>query len=131
MTKDEIIEVMKLIAIEKGSRFSVTPERVDLWHEILGRIEFKHARKAVVRLLSEASEWPPDAGEVRSAALTVANEEAQARRREFEEQQEKLRVKEKPLCELSPEEAEAGRQRGLSILRDCIAKMEAKKAGVK
>lgn len=122
---------MAVIGLEYPQQFDVLEERLNLWMEILGHCDYEVAQEATIRILSKPSQWPPKAGELLAEARNVYLEWAQARRREFEEQQEKLRVKEKPLCELSPEEAEAGRQRGLSILRDCIAKMEAKKAGVK
>lgn len=133
MTKDQVIEIMKMIAIEKGARFQVSPERITSWAATLAHMDFKHARKGVERILlnSSCEEWPPEIGDVLREAKAVAYEWAVERRREFEAEQKAKEPKEIPLCQLSPEEAEAGRQRGLSILRDCIAKMEAKKAGVK
>lgn len=135
MDREQTMKIMNLIALEFGGRFELSAERLTLWAQMLEKVDYRAAQEAARRILSEPHQWPPQVGEVLQESKMVANEWAIAQRREFErefEEKENLkRKKEKPLCELSPEEAEAGRQRGLSILRDCIAKMEAKKAGVK
>lgn len=97
----------------------------------MGHVDFDVAQEAALRVLSQPNQFPPQAGEVLEECREVAKERASERWKEFEAKQERERKKEISLRDLSPEEAEAGRQRGLSILRDCIAKMEAKKAGVR
>lgn len=133
MTKEQVIQIMKMIAVEKGARFVVSTERVDSWARTLAHVDFKHASKGVERILlnSSCDEWPPEIGDVLREAKAIAYEWAVSRQREAHAEIVAREQREKPLHSLSPEDAEAGRQRGLSLLRDCIAKMEAKKAGVK
>ena len=123
--------MMAVIALEYPQQFDVSEERLNLWTEILGHFDYRVAQEATIRVLSKPNQWPPKAGELLAEAKAVAREWASERLKRFEAEQKAKEPKEIPLCQLSPEEAEAGRQRGLAILRDCIAKMEAKKAGVK
>lgn len=98
----------------------------------MGHVDFDVAKEAALRVLSQPNQFPPQVGQVLEECEAVAIERAAERRREIKEREEKQRrLEEQSRPKLSPEEAEAGRQRGLSILRDCIAKMEAKKSGVK
>jgi hypothetical protein len=117
---------MAVIGLEYPQQFDVSEERLNLWTEILGHCDYRVAQEATIRTLSKPSQWPPKAGELLVEAKAVALEWARERRKEHEAREEQQNR-----IDISPEEAEAGRQRGLSILRDCIAKMEAKKAGVK
>lgn len=120
MKRDEVIKIMQLIATEKGARFPVTVERIDLWHEILGHVDFAHARAATMRLLSEATDWPPDAGNVRQIAKVVAVEEAtrSAVRRDMQVKMD--------APTMTPEEEKASRERVSALLRGCLEKLSAK-----
>jgi hypothetical protein len=65
MTKDEMLKLMGLIAIEFGSRFEVSEERLMLWGEIIGGVDFPTAKKAVISVIGECSDFPPNVGKVR------------------------------------------------------------------
>ena len=92
MDREQVTKIMGLIALEFGGRFDLSPERLDLWVEILQGSDFRAAQQATVRLLARPSGFPPQVGEV----LEEANEIERGWREEARRKAERRAALEAP-----------------------------------
>lgn len=78
MTKQEISKLMAIIALEFSGRFDVTEERVGLWQQTLGSVDYQTGLKAVVKSLRECGQFPPTVGTIYENILDVWDSERRA-----------------------------------------------------
>lgn len=67
MNKSETSKILSLLNREYRSEI-IDAERTELWHEVLGNLEYKHVRAAVVKWLSdpEQAKWFPKPAQLKA-----------------------------------------------------------------
>ncbi len=73
MTKSEVAKLLAVIAAAYP-KFEVDDIKVQVWHEMLGDLEYKIASMAIKRLILEST-FPPSIAEVRKAAVEIQTPE--------------------------------------------------------
>jgi len=71
MQKAEIIKLFAIIASEFGDRFQTSPEKVELWGNILGHATYQEAQQAVFEILGSPQQFPPVAGQINERVLSL------------------------------------------------------------
>ena len=69
MQKTEVFKLMAIVASEYGDRFSTSPEKADLWLNILGHATFEEGAKAIAKILGSSAQFPPTVGEINCKIL--------------------------------------------------------------
>lgn len=69
MQKTEIFKLMAIVASEYGDRFATSPEKADLWLNILGHATFEEGAKAIAKILGSSAQFPPTVGEINCKIL--------------------------------------------------------------
>lgn len=73
MTKGEVAKLLAVIAAAYP-KFEVDDIKVQVWHEMLGDLEYKMASLAIKKLILEST-FPPSIAEVRKAAVEIQTPE--------------------------------------------------------
>ena len=115
MTK---IETAKLLAVLAAAfpRFEVDDLKVQVWHEMLGDLDYATANMAVKKLILENT-FPPSIAEVRKAAMEILNPDVMTAAEAWGEVERAVRVygcyqEIEALASLSPRTAKVVRQIG-------------------
>lgn len=111
MNKEEISKIMAIVAVEFSGRFTVTPERVGVWWQILGDYTFQEGQRGVIRAIGNAGQFPPSVGDVRNVL--------QALRKEDRRQELIRRDSNRMIDHRDPKAIEFGRE----LLRNCVASL--------
>ncbi len=67
MTKKELAALLAPLAVRYPQTLVVNAATVELWREVIGKLEFDSCRRVVFDWLSEPHEFPPGPGDIRSA----------------------------------------------------------------
>lgn len=115
MTK---IETAKLLAVLAAAfpRFEVDDLKVQVWHEMLGDLDYSLANLAIKKLILEST-FPPSIAEVRKAAMEILNPDVMTAAEAWGEVERAVRTygyyqETKALASLSPRTAKVVRQIG-------------------
>ena len=73
MTKSEVAKLLAVIAAAYP-KFEVDDLKVQVWHEMLGDLEYKMASLAIAKLIQEST-FPPSIAEIRKAANDILHPE--------------------------------------------------------
>lgn len=112
MQRTEILKLMAIIASEYAGRFDVTPERVEVWENILKSFDFIDGQAGTVAAISASGQWPPTVGEVRNKVNDARKE--RARRNQVAADSRRM---------ISDHRDPAAIEKGRALLRDCLSKI--------
>ena len=115
MTKAEVAKILTVLAAVYP-KFEVDDLKVQVWHEMLGDLDYVTANTAVKKLILENA-FPPSIAEVRKAAMEILNPEVMTAAEAWGEVERAVRVygcyqEIEALASLSPRTAKVVRQIG-------------------